>query len=277
VAARQAQAADAELAAAERALAQVVKARTPATGNFLELERDTPGLDKAFTSGGAGLASGEFYGWDKQNPINTKEAMKEFREALKEFATSVAIDLGLQVALPGVGKVFSSLLKKGWKLTKAGGKYVFKKGAKSVPIKDLADRSVKMVSKPPKTPSDAINRWTRRQGGYIDPATNRWVEKAIGDYTQVQSGHIYPADLIKKLSGFDKLSRAQQDWLLNHPDNFIPLPRQWNSSMGSRLADDWAKTPRGKLASKEFIDQLRTGQEAFVRMAKDQIARWLSP
>jgi hypothetical protein len=132
-----------------------------------------------------------------------------------------------------------------------------------------------LASNIPKTPSDAINRYTRWQGGYIDPGTNRWVEKALGDYTQVHSAHIYPASLIEQLPGFDKLTRTQQNWLLNHPDNLIPLPKQWNSSMGNRLADEWAKTRLGSTANKEFIDQLRIGQQAFERMAKEQIATWL--
>ncbi len=45
--------------------------------------------------------------------------------------------------------------------------------------------------------------------------------------------------------------------------------------MGDRLADEWAKTPGGRKASKEFIDQLRKAQEAFERMAREQIAQWL--
>jgi hypothetical protein len=127
----------------------------------------------------------------------------------------------------------------------------------------------------PQTPSGRINRWTRSQGGYIDPETNKWVQKPVVGGPQIQSGHIYPSSRIKELPGFDQLTRAQQDWLLNHPDNFIPLPRQWNASMGNRLADEWATTERGSHASKEFIDQLREGQQAFERMAKDQIATWL--
>ena len=127
----------------------------------------------------------------------------------------------------------------------------------------------------PKTPSERINRWRRSQGGYIDPATNQWVEQPVVGGPQIHSGHIYPAERIRQLPGFDKLTRAQQNALLNHPDNFIWLPGEWNQSMGDRLADEWATTPRGRLASKEFIDQLREGQQVFERMAKEQIAEWL--
>jgi hypothetical protein len=133
----------------------------------------------------------------------------------------------------------------------------------------------KAPGKFPKTPSDKINRWTRRQGGYIDPETNTWVEKPIAGGPRIESGHIYPSSRIKDLPGFEKLTRAQQDWLLNHPDNFIPLTKQWNSSMGNQLADQWAETPRGRLASKEFIDQLRETQQAFEGFANEMIKFWL--
>jgi hypothetical protein len=45
--------------------------------------------------------------------------------------------------------------------------------------------------------------------------------------------------------------------------------------MGDRLADEWAKTPLGQYASQEFVNQLREGQQAFERMALEQIAVWL--
>jgi hypothetical protein len=127
----------------------------------------------------------------------------------------------------------------------------------------------------PKTPSSGINRLIQRQGGYIDPVTNQWVKKTLGGGPQIHSAHIYPADRIKQLAGFEQLTRGQQNFLLNHPDNFIPLPKQWNSSMGNSLADEWAKTPRGRLASKEFIDELRESQQAFEGFAKGMIDFWL--
>jgi RHS repeat-associated protein len=127
------------------------------------------------------------------------------------------------------------------------------------------------------TPSPKLQRWVLDQLGYIDPATNEWVPITRGDAgTHIQAGHVYPSSLIRKLPGFEKLTPAQQDWLLNNPNNIIPLPgRQWNQSMGNRLADQWAKTPRGRLASKEFINDLRTGQQGFEGFAKEMIRFWL--
>jgi hypothetical protein len=128
----------------------------------------------------------------------------------------------------------------------------------------------------PITPSEKIKRWIQLRGGYIDPETNKWVF-GRAPFGAAQASHLYPSSRIKQLPGFDRLTAAQQNWLLNHPDNFIPLPRQWNASMGNKLADDWAKTTtRGKMASKEFIDQLRESQEAFEGFAKEMIKFWLS-
>jgi RHS repeat-associated protein len=120
------------------------------------------------------------------------------------------------------------------------------------------------------TPSQKLQRWAQ-QRGYVDPITNEWVAWD----GSLSAGHIFPADLIRKLPGFRDLTTAQQEWLLNHPDNFMPLPRQWNSSMGNRLADDWATTPRGKLASKAYIDNLREAQQAFEAFARTMIEFFL--
>ncbi len=86
--------------------------------------------------------------------------------------------------------------------------------------------------------------------------------------------HVYPKDLIKKLPGYDKLTREQQEFLLNYPGNFEPFPTAWNSSKKNLLADEWAKTPMGKTASKEFLDALRDRQQAFESFAKEMISFW---
>jgi hypothetical protein len=80
--------------------------------------------------------------------------------------------------------------------------------------------------------------------------------------------------LIKKLPGFDKLTRDQKEFLLNYPGNFEPLPKVWNSSKLNRLADDWARTPMGRQASDEYIVRLRERQQAFEGFAKELIQFW---
>jgi RHS repeat-associated protein len=120
------------------------------------------------------------------------------------------------------------------------------------------------------TPSAKLQQWAQ-QGGYIDPRTNKFVSTA----ENLAADHVYPKSLIKRLPGFDRLSAAQQEWLLNYPGNFEPLPKSWNSSKLNRLADDWAKTPMGRQASKEYIDALRQRQQAFEGFAKNMIDFWL--
>jgi hypothetical protein len=133
------------------------------------------------------------------------------------------------------------------------------------------------LARSPKTPSDRIRRWVRDTNGYgyIDPETNAWVPRQPGTFVEIHPAHIYPGSLIRALPGFEKLTWAQQDWLLNHPDNFLPLTKQWNSSMGNMLADDWVRTARGGLASKAFVDSLREAQQAFESFAKEMISFWL--
>jgi hypothetical protein len=119
------------------------------------------------------------------------------------------------------------------------------------------------------TPSTKLQQWAQ-QGGYIDSRTNKWV-KFNGN---LAADHVYPKDLIKKLDGFDRLTPQQQEFLLNYPGNFEPLPKSWNSSKRNRLADDWAKTPMGRRASKEYLDGLRERQHAFEGFAKNLIDFW---
>ena len=120
------------------------------------------------------------------------------------------------------------------------------------------------------TPSPKLQQWAQ-QGGYVDPRTNKWVKFD----RNLAADHVYPKDLIKKLDGFDRLRPQQQEFLLNYPGNFEPLPRSWNSSKWNRLADDWAKnTPMGRQASKEYIDALRERQQAFEGFANNLIDFW---
>src|SRR5262249_48387838 len=120
------------------------------------------------------------------------------------------------------------------------------------------------------SPSPKLQSWARDEKGYINPMTNEWE-----DWTRLTAAHIYPRELIEKLPGYDRLTRDQQNFLLNYPGNCIPLPKQWNSSMGSRLADEWATTPRGSLASKEYIDNLRESQQAYKVFAEGMIKFFL--
>ncbi|EAQ79172.1 polymorphic toxin-type HINT domain-containing protein [Blastopirellula marina] len=119
------------------------------------------------------------------------------------------------------------------------------------------------------TPNAKLQRWAQ-QGGYIDPRTNKWV-KFEGN---LAADHVYPKSLIEKLDDFDLLTPQQQEFLLNYPGNFEPLPKSWNSSKLNRLADDWAKTPMGRQASKEYIDALRERQQAFEGFARELIRFW---
>ncbi|GHO97436.1 hypothetical protein KSF_074840 [Reticulibacter mediterranei] len=56
---------------------------------------------------------------------------------------------------------------------------------------------------------------------------------------RMATDHIYPEVLIRKLPDFDLLTPEQQSQVLNHPDNFQPLPRSLNSSKRDRTAEEW--------------------------------------
>ena len=88
----------------------------------------------------------------------------------------------------------------------------------------------------PASPTKKLQQWAQ-QGGYVDPKTNQWI-KHNGT---LAADHIYPKDLITQLPGFEKLTPKQQEFLLNYPGNFEPLPRDWNSSKLNRLADEWRR------------------------------------
>jgi hypothetical protein len=148
----------------------------------------------------------------------------------------------------------------------AGGELVVTPFAKEV----VEEITGKVVPRGIITPSTRLQQWAQ-QGGYVDPRTNTWV-KFDGNLAADQ---VYPKTLIKKLEGFDDLTPQQQEFLLNYPGNFEPLPKSWNSSKWNRLADDWAKnTPMGRQASKEYIDALRMRQQAFEEFAKSLIEFW---
>jgi hypothetical protein len=165
-------------------------------------------------------------------------------------STEFGRDVGLSIALEAGGIPFV-LLSKGDDASRILSK-----------LDDAAP--VKITS-----PSTKLQQWAQ-QGGYVDPRTNKWI-KFDGN---LAADHVYPKDLIKKLDGFDKLSPQQQEFLLNYPGNFEPLPKSWNSSKLNRLADDWAKTPMGRQAAKEYIDALRERQQAFEGFAKNLIEFW---
>ncbi|MBL9093175.1 MAG: tandem-95 repeat protein, partial [Planctomycetaceae bacterium] len=119
------------------------------------------------------------------------------------------------------------------------------------------------------SPSTKLQQWAQ-QGGYVDPRTNRFI-KFDG---KLAADHVYPQYHIKKLDGFDKITPQQQEFLLNYPGNFEPLPKSWNSSKLNRLADDWAQTPMGRQASKDYTDALRERQQAFEGFSKSLIEFW---
>jgi RHS repeat-associated protein len=133
----------------------------------------------------------------------------------------------------------------------------------------VGDHGVLSHNESPCTPNEVMRTWAQ-QGGYVDPITNQWV----ATQETLAADHVYPKSLIVRLRGFDKLSRAQKDFLLNYPGNFEPLPRNWNSSKLNRLAADWATTPMGSQAHPEYLRRLDARQQAFKSFAEDMIAFW---
>ena len=56
----------------------------------------------------------------------------------------------------------------------------------------------------------------------MNPATNKW-ETYSG---VLGADDAYPKSFIEKLPGYEKLMPEQQDFLLNYPGNFEPLPNR---------------------------------------------------
>jgi len=68
--------------------------------------------------------------------------------------------------------------------------------------------------------------------------------------------HIFAADAITKIKGYDKLARAQQLELLTELRNIQGLPYRLNSSKGARTALTW-KSALGKDIDPGYTKWLR--------------------
>ncbi len=183
-----------------------------------------------------------------------------------EVTGSLALELGLGAGGGRVIEVTGELLSKLRRIARNGGEHADE--ATSI-LRRYQDKLLINAPERIVTPNPQLRQWAQR-GGYIDPRTNKWVVHK----GPLAADHVYPKSMIKKLDGFKELTHEQQDFLLNYPGNFEPLPKAWNSSKLNRLADEWANTPMGRQASQDYIDVLRERQEAFAAFARNLIDFW---
>ena len=101
-------------------------------------------------------------------------------------------------------------------------------------------------------------------GEYVNPRTNKLVKF---DGT-LAADHVYPKDLIEQFPDYDKLTQRQQEFLLNYPGNFEPLPPSWNSSKKNRLADKWAETPMEKRRRRTTLMRSENGSKPLNNMPR---------
>ncbi len=62
---------------------------------------------------------------------------------------------------------------------------------------------------------------------------------------RLHADHIVSMDTITRMEGFDKLTRAQMEAVLNNPKNFIGLSETANTSKGAKSFADWTRYKKG--------------------------------
>jgi len=55
----------------------------------------------------------------------------------------------------------------------------------------------------------------------------------------LEADHIVPADKIMRMDGFEKLTREQQEFILNYRKNITGSSRSANASRGNKSFEEW--------------------------------------
>jgi hypothetical protein len=108
------------------------------------------------------------------------------------------------------------------------------------------------------------------QGQFIDPRDNQLYVTA----DPLAADHIYPQVAIKELSGFDLITRQQQDQVLNNLMNFQGLPQTFNSSKQGKLPSDW-NMYKGQPLHPDYVQRNKTLEPKLRNMLQQQINEFL--
>ncbi len=85
--------------------------------------------------------------------------------------------------------------------------------------------------------------------GKIPPFPDEAAAGTDCNQSPLKQDHIVSMDKITRMEGFDKLTRAQQEAVLNNPENFVGLSKTANTSKGSKSYAEWT---RFALSAKSF-------------------------
>ncbi len=93
---------------------------------------------------------------------------------------------------------------------------------------------------------------------------------------RVHADHIVSMDTITRMEGFDKLTRAQMEAVLNNPKNFVGLSETANTSKGAKSYTDWTRYKKGGIDVDPAFRQRMMQEEAkLARQLQQQIDDFL--
>jgi RHS repeat-associated protein len=121
-------------------------------------------------------------------------------------------------------------------------------------------------------PSAARRSEHEGSGFYWDPITN---DIKISD-KKMQTDHIVSEDTVKvliKVFGEGKLTKEQIFKILNHPDNFQPLPEDLNKSKSNKSFEDWLKA-LGQSVHPDYIRDFTKLENQIGQILIDEILRY---
>jgi filamentous hemagglutinin len=87
-------------------------------------------------------------------------------------------------------------------------------------------------------------------GSYVDPLTGQ----IVATDQRLAADHIVPQNWIRQQPGFDDLTSAQKNLILNDPVNTQGLPQTFNSSKGAQMPGEW-QTYKGQALNPGYIQE----------------------
>ncbi len=93
---------------------------------------------------------------------------------------------------------------------------------------------------------------------------------------RLHADHIVSMDTITRMEGFDKLTRAQQEAVLNNPINFVGLSESANTSKGAKSYADWTRYKKGGIdVDPVFRRRMMEEEVRVARLLQQQIDDFL--
>ena len=122
------------------------------------------------------------------------------------------------------------------------------------------------VESVPRSPNARARR--ESQGEVTDPLTNVTTQTDA----KLEAGHIYPANKITEMPGFEKLTKDQQQAVLNNKGNFWGMERGPNASKGDRT--QW-QTFRGQNLHPDYSSDLTDRMQQSQKLLQEQIDNFI--